>query len=71
MAMDEVRGIAYISTAGAKPNFIGVWQHRPQAAPRRNSLNHESHFEKEVGGQKVYLATLNVSDAIVVTPTPE
>jgi len=25
MAMDEVRGIAYISTAGAKPNFIGVW----------------------------------------------
>jgi quinoprotein glucose dehydrogenase len=25
MAMDEVRGIVYISTAGAKPNFIGVW----------------------------------------------
>jgi len=24
MAMDEVRGIAYMSTAGAKPNFIGV-----------------------------------------------
>ena len=24
MAMDEVRGIAYISTGGAKPNFIGV-----------------------------------------------
>jgi quinoprotein glucose dehydrogenase len=24
MAMDEVRGIAYIATAGAKPNFIGV-----------------------------------------------
>ncbi len=24
MAMDEVRGIAYITTAGAKPNFIGV-----------------------------------------------
>jgi quinoprotein glucose dehydrogenase len=24
MAMDEVRGIAYISTASAKPNFIGV-----------------------------------------------
>jgi len=24
MALDEVRGIAYISTAGAKPNFIGV-----------------------------------------------
>jgi quinoprotein glucose dehydrogenase len=27
MAMDEVRGIAYISTASAKPNFIGVWHH--------------------------------------------
>jgi quinoprotein glucose dehydrogenase len=25
MALDEVRGIAYISTASAKPNFIGVW----------------------------------------------
>jgi quinoprotein glucose dehydrogenase len=25
MAMDEVRGIAYISTASSKPNFIGVW----------------------------------------------
>ena len=25
MAMDEVRGIAYIATASAKPNFIGVW----------------------------------------------
>ena len=24
MALDEVRGIAYISTGGAKPNFIGV-----------------------------------------------
>ncbi|HLH56125.1 MAG TPA: PQQ-binding-like beta-propeller repeat protein [Verrucomicrobiae bacterium] len=24
MAMDEVRGIAYIATGGAKPNFIGV-----------------------------------------------
>ncbi len=24
MALDEVRGIAYITTAGAKPNFIGV-----------------------------------------------
>ena len=24
MAMDDVRGIAYISTGGAKPNFIGV-----------------------------------------------
>ena len=24
MAMDEVRGIAYITTGGAKPNFIGV-----------------------------------------------
>jgi quinoprotein glucose dehydrogenase len=24
MAMDEVRGIAYVSTAGPKPNFIGV-----------------------------------------------
>ena len=27
MALDEVRGIAYISTASAKPNFIGVWHH--------------------------------------------
>jgi len=25
MAMDEVRGIAYITTASAKQNFIGVW----------------------------------------------
>ncbi len=25
MALDEVRGIAYLSTASAKPNFIGVW----------------------------------------------
>jgi quinoprotein glucose dehydrogenase len=25
MALDEVRGIAYISTASSKPNFIGVW----------------------------------------------
>lgn len=25
MAMDEVRGIAYICTGGAKPNFVGVW----------------------------------------------
>jgi hypothetical protein len=24
MAMDEARGIAYISTGGPKPNFIGV-----------------------------------------------
>ncbi|HEY5911912.1 MAG TPA: PQQ-binding-like beta-propeller repeat protein [Verrucomicrobiae bacterium] len=29
MAMDEVRGIAYISTASPKPNFIGV-RHRGQ-----------------------------------------
>jgi quinoprotein glucose dehydrogenase len=25
MAMDEVRGIAYITTGSPKPNFIGVW----------------------------------------------
>jgi quinoprotein glucose dehydrogenase len=25
MALDEVRGIAYISTASAKENFIGIW----------------------------------------------
>jgi quinoprotein glucose dehydrogenase len=25
MAMDDVRGIAYITTGGAKPNFVGDW----------------------------------------------
>lgn len=29
MALDEVRGIAYITTGSPKPNFIGVW-HRGQ-----------------------------------------
>jgi quinoprotein glucose dehydrogenase len=27
MAMDEVRGIAYITTASPKENFIGIWHH--------------------------------------------
>jgi hypothetical protein len=35
------------------------------------AINLESRFEKEIEGQKIYLATLDVSDAIVVTPTPE
>jgi hypothetical protein len=35
------------------------------------AISLETRFEREVEGQKCYLATLNVSDAIVVTPTSE
>ncbi len=34
------------------------------------AISLEDRFEKEVEGQKCYLATLNISNAIIVTPAP-